>query len=732
MNYRLLINLFFGLFLSMTVWLAPISAEMKPKSNQFWWPEQLDLSPLRDHDPRSNPLGPDFNYQDAVADLDLDQVKADVQAVLTDSQDWWPADFGHYGPFFIRLSWHSAGTHRTLDGRGGGDGGQMRFDPLNSWPDNGNLDKARRLLWPVKQKYGENLSWGDLMILAGTVGMEDMGFETYGFAFGRADDWEPDVVYWGPEVEMLASDRRGSDGKLKRPLGAMHMGLIYVNPEGPMGKPDPVASAKNIRVAFGRMAMNDEETVALVAGGHTFGKMHGARRAADCVGKEPGGAALEEQGLGWKNTCGKGHSEDTVTSGLEGAWTQAPTRWTSLYLQNLLGFEWQLTRSPNGAVQWIPTDESAHQSVPDAHIKGKYHAPVMTTADMALKHDPEYRAIAEKFLADPAAYRLAFAKAWFKLTHRDMGPKARYVGNRVPSETLLWQDPVSSPEYDTISRRNQSKLKRRVLDSGLSISELVRVAWASASSFRASDMRGGANGARIALAPQNQWAVNQPAEIAKVLKVLQGIRADFGEDRVSLADLIVLAGGAAIEKAAADAGVDVEVPFEEGRGDAIDEQTDLNSFSLLEPSADAFRNYYNAATAYRPPTEMLVDRADQLNLTVPEMTALIGGMRVLGANAAGSKHGMFSGQTGTLSNEFFTNLLDMRIVWQKSEEEGVYEGLDRNTGSVMFTATPVDLIFGSNSELRAVAEVYAYDNSQERFVNDFVKAWSKVMKLDRF
>jgi catalase-peroxidase len=732
MNYRLLINPFFGLFLSMTFWLAPVSAEVKSKSNQFWWPEQLDLSPLRDHDPRSNPLGPDFNYQDAVADLDLDQVKADVQAVLTDSQDWWPADFGHYGPFFIRLSWHSAGTYRTLDGRGGGDGGQMRFDPLNSWPDNGNLDKARRLLWPVKQKYGESLSWGDLMILAGTVGMEDMGFETYGFAFGRTDDWEPDVVYWGPEVEMLASDRRGSDGKLKRPLGAMHMGLIYVNPEGPMGKPDPVASAKNIRVAFGRMAMNDEETVALIAGGHTFGKMHGARKAADCVGKEPGGAALEEQGLGWKNTCGKGHSEDTVTSGLEGAWTQAPTRWTSLYLQNLLGFDWQLTRSPNGAVQWIPTDESAHQSVPDAHVTGKYHAPVMTTADMALRHDPEYRAIAEKFLADPAAYRLVFAKAWFKLTHRDMGPKARYVGNEVPSEALLWQDPVSSPEYDAISRRNQSKLKRRVLESGLTVSELVRVAWASASSFRASDMRGGANGARIALAPQNQWAVNQPTEIAKVSKVLQEIRADFGEDRVSLADLIVLAGGAAIEKAAADAGFDVEVPFEEGRGDAIDEQTDLNSFSLLEPSADAFRNYYNVATAYRPPTEMLVDRADQLNLTVPEMTALIGGMRVLGANAADSKHGVFTDEIGTLNNEFFTNLLDMRITWQKSAEEGVYEGTDRNTGRVMFTATPVDLIFGSNSELRAVAEVYAYDNSQERFVSDFVKAWSKVMQLDRF
>ncbi|MDC0067348.1 catalase/peroxidase HPI [Gammaproteobacteria bacterium] len=716
----------------MTVWLAPVSAEVRPKSNQFWWPEQLDLSPLRDHDPRSNPLGPDFNYQDAVADLDLDQVKADVQAVLTDSQDWWPADFGHYGPFFIRLSWHSAGTYRTLDGRGGGDGGQMRFDPLNSWPDNGNLDKARRLLWPVKQKYGESLSWGDLMILAGTVGMEDMGFETFGFAFGRADDWEPDVVYWGPEVEMLESDRRGSDGKLARPLGAMHMGLIYVNPEGPMGKPDPVASAKNIRVSFSRMAMNDEETVALIAGGHTFGKMHGARKAADCVGKEPGGAALEEQGLGWKNTCGKGHSEDTVTSGLEGAWTQAPTRWTSLYLQNLLGFKWQLTRSPGGAVQWIPNDESAHQSVPDAHVKGKYHAPVMTTADMALKHDPEYRAIAEKFLADPAAYRLAFAKAWFKLTHRDMGPKARYVGNEVPSEALLWQDPVSSPEYDAISRRNQSKLKRLVLESGLSISELVRVAWASASSFRASDKRGGANGARIALVPQNQWAVNQPNEIAKVLKVLQEIRSDFGEDRVSLADLIVLAGGAAIEKAAADADVDVAVPFEGGRGDAIEAQTDLNSFSLLEPSADAFRNYYNAATAYRPPTEMLVDRADQLNLTVPEMTALIGGMRVLGANAADSKHGVFTDETGTLNNEFFTNLLDMRITWQKSAQEGVYEGTDRNTGRVTFTATPVDLIFGSNSELRAVAEVYAYDNSQERFVNDFVKAWSKVMQLDRF
>lgn len=701
------------------------------KTNQFWWPDQLNLAPLRDHDARSNPLGEEFDYAEAAANLDFDQVKADLRAVLTDSQDWWPADWGHYGPFFIRLSWHSAGTYRTLDGRGGGDGGQMRFDPLNSWPDNGNLDKAKRLLWPLKQKYGEALSWADLMILAGTVGMEDMGFQTFGFAYGRADDWEPDVVYWGPEVEMLASDRREKDGKLQRPLGAMHMGLIYVNPEGPMGKPDPLGSAKNIRVAFDRMAMNDEETVALIAGGHTFGKMHGAHKASECVGKEPGGASIEEQGLGWKNKCGKGHSEDTVTSGLEGAWTQAPTQWTTLYLSNLLNLDWKQSRSPGGAIIWIPTDEAMHTSVPDAHVEGKRNPPVMTTADLALKADPEYRKIAERFLADPEEYRLAFAKAWFKLTHRDMGPKARYVGNEVPEEALLWQDPVAEPGYKTISKRNQRRLKNAVLESGLTVPELVRTAWASASSYRDSDMRGGANGARIALAPQKDWAVNNPAELNKVLTKLGEIRADFGEDRVSLADLIVLAGAAAIEKAAADAGVEVEVPFAPGRGDATQEQTDVNSFSLLEPSTDAFRNYFNVASAYRSPTEMLIDRADQLDLTVPEMTVLIGGMRALGANAAGN-HGVFTDAPGALTNDFFVNLLDMGTVWRKSGTEGVYEGLDRSSGAVKYTATPVDLIFGSNSELRAVAEVYAFDNAQERFVNDFVAAWSKVMQNDRF
>ena len=608
----------------------------------------------------------------------------------------------------------------------------MRFDPLNSWPDNGNLDKARRLLWPIKRKYSEALSWGDLMIMAGTVGMEDMGFKTYGFAFGRADDWEPDVVYWGPEVEMLASDRRDSGGKLQRPLGALHMGLIYVNPEGPMGNPDPAASAKNIRLSFGRMAMNDEETVALIAGGHTFGKMHGAHKAADCVGKEPGGASTEEQGLGWKNKCGKGHSEDTVTSGLEGAWTQAPTQWTSLYLQNLLGFEWQQTRSPGGAIQWIPTDQSLNQSVPDAHIKGKYHAPVMTTADLALKYDEAYRKIAERFLEDPEAYRLAFAKAWFKLTHRDMGPKARYVGNEVPEAALIWQDPIPEPGYDRISQRNQDKLKKQVLGTGLTIPELVRVSWASASSFRASDMRGGANGARLAQEPQNNWAVNRPPELSRVLKEFQDIRAEFGEDKISLADLIVLAGAAAVEKAAADAGVDVEVPFKSGRGDASIQETDASSFSLLEPTADAFRNYFDEERAYRSPTEMLVDRADQLNLSVPEMTVLLGGMRALGANAGASKHGLLTNQAGVLSNDFFVNLLDMNIVWRKSASDGLYDGYDRKTNKVLFSATPVDLIFGSNSELRAIAEVYAYANAKERFVNDFVGAWVKVMNLGRF
>lgn len=706
--------------------------EGEAKTNQFWWPDQLNLAPLRDHDERSSPLGPDFDYAAVAAELDFDQVKSDVKTVLTNSQDWWPADFGHYGPFFIRLSWHSAGTYRTLDGRGGGDGGQMRFDPLNSWPDNGNLDKARRLLWPIKQKYGEALSWGDLMIMAGTVGMEDMGFKTYGFAFGRADDWEPDLVYWGPEVEMLASDRREKGGKLQRPLGATHMGLIYVNPEGPMGVPDPVASAKNIRLAFSRMAMNDEETLALIAGGHTFGKMHGAHKAGKCVGKEPGAASIEEQGLGWKNQCGKGHSEDTVTSGLEGAWTQAPTQWTSLYLSNLLNLDWKQTRSPAGAIQWIPSDESLHQSVPDAHVKGKRHAPVMTTADLALKADPEYRRIAERFLADPEEYRLAFAKAWFKLTHRDMGPKARYVGNDIPEAALLWQDPVPSPSYSNLSSRNERRLKKAILESDLTIPELVRVAWASASSYRGSDMRGGANGARIALSPQKDWAVNNPEELSRVISKLQEIRASFGKDRISLADLIVLAGSVAVEQAAFEAGVEVDVPFVAGRGDAMQEQTDTNSFSLLEPTADAFRNYFDGEAAYRGPAEMLVDRADQLGLSVPEMTVLIGGMRALGANTGGSRHGVLTETPGSLSNDFFVNLLGMDIVWRKAMDPGVYEGLNREGGEVKYTVTTVDLIFGSNTELRAVAEVYAFDNAQERFVNDFVRAWTKVMQSDRF
>tara|TARA_B100001540_G_scaffold171115_1_gene151144 strand:+ start:1765 stop:4011 length:2247 start_codon:yes stop_codon:yes gene_type:complete len=707
-------------------------AQGQPRSNQFWWPQQLDLSPLRDHDSRSNPLGEDFDYRAAVSELDFDQVKADVEAVLTDSQDWWPADWGNYGPFFIRLSWHSAGTYRTLDGRGGSDGGQIRFDPLNSWPDNGSLDKARRLLWPVKQKYGAALSWSDLIVLAGTVGMENMGFETYGFAFGRVDDWEPDLVYWGPEVDMLASDREDRDGTLQRPLGATHMGLIYVNPEGPKGKPDPLASARNIRTSFGRMAMNDEETVALTAGGHTFGKMHGAHKAADCVGPEPAAAPLEQQGLGWQNKCGKGNAEDTVTSGLEGAWTQAPTRWTTLYLQNLLNNEWETTRSPGGAIIWVPVDKALHNSVPDAHVEGKGNPPVMTTADMALKYDPQYRKIAQRFLDNPEEFRLAFAKAWFKLTHRDMGPKARFVGNEVPAEDLLWQDPIPQPGYDDISDRTIRKAKKAILNSGLSVPELVRVAWASAGSYRASDMRGGANGARLALAPQKDWAVNNPAEVQKVLGVLGEIRADIGEDRISLADLIVLAGNTAVEKAAADAGVEVEVPFAAGRGDATQALTDVDSFALLEPAADAFRNYYNPQAAYRSPAEMLVDRADQLTLTVPEMTALLGGLRALDANTGGARHGVFTDRPGVLSNDFFVNLLDMSTRWQQADSEGVYEGVDRATGEVKYLATPVDLVFGSNSELRAVAEAYAYDDAQQRFVEDFVAAWSKVMQLDRF
>ena len=715
---------------------SPISSNEikmgKAKKNNFWWPDQLDLSALRDHDTRSNPLGNDFDYGAAFKQLDLSAVKKDIDTLLTQPQDWWPADFGNYGPFFIRLSWHAAGTYRTLDGRGGADGGQMQFEPLNSWPDNGNLDKARRLLWPIKQKYGENLSWADLLILSGNVALENMGFQTYGFAGGRADDWEPDLVYWGPELEMLASDRHEKDGQLQRPLGATHMGLIYVNPEGPLGKPDPIGSAKNIRVTFGRMAMNDEETVALIAGGHTFGKMHGAHKPSECVGPEPAAAPLEEQGLGWKNKCGKGHSEDTVTSGLEGAWTQAPTQWTTLYLQNLLSYDWEQTRSPGGAIQWIPTDESLHKSVPDAHIEGKFNPPVMTTADLAIKFDPEYKKIAERFLANPEEYQLAFAKAWYKLTHRDLGPRARYLGADVPSDSLIWQDPISSDAVRVLSEDDISKLKEMLYATNLSDSDLVETAWASAASFRLSDMRGGANGARIALVPQKDWAVNNPKQLNTVLTELKNIRINFGSEKVSLADVIVLGGSVGIERAAKASGLEISVPFISGRGDATQEQTDVSTFGLLEPKADAFRNYFNAATSYRSPTEMLVDKADQLGLTVPEMTVLIGGMRSLATNADDSKHGVLTTNPGKLSNDFFVNLLDMSIQWRKTDTEGLYEGIDRSNKKILYTATPVDLIFGSNSELRVIAEAYAYDNANERFVSDFVAAWLKVMQADRF
>jgi len=713
-----------------------IAKEVQAKTNQFWWPDQLNLSVLRDHDKRSNPYGDDFDYAKAFNGLDLDKVKQDINSLLTTSQDWWPADFGNYGPFFIRMTWHSAGTYRTLDGRGGAGGGQQRFEPLNSWPDNGNLDKARRLLWPIKQKYGEALSWSDLIVLAGNVSLENMGFKTYGFAGGRTDDWEPDTVYWGPEVKMLASDREDRDGKLQRPLGATHMGLIYVNPEGPKGVPDPLGSAKNIRVAFDRMAMNDEETLALIAGGHTFGKMHGAHKPKDCLGSEPAAAGIEEQGLGWKNKCGKGHSEDTITSGLDGAWTQDPTRWTSLYLSNLLNFEWKQTRSPAGAIQWIPTDESLHKVVPDAHIEGKYNPPVMTTADLALKFDPEYRKIAERFLADPEEYRLAFAKAWYKLTHRDMGPSRNFLGKEVPQESLIWQDPIDDKTQSNIDANDVNKLKKKILESNLTVSELVRVAWASAATYRHSDMRGGANGARIALSPQKDWAVNNPAETAKVIKTLKAIQEKFNDSafsksKVSLADLIVLGGATAIEKAAKEAGKNVSVPFNSGRGDATQAQTDVNSFSLLELTSDGFRNYFDREQSHKSPTEMLVDKADQLNLTVLEMTVLVGGLRALDANYKDVKHGVLTSKPGTLNNEFFVNLLDMATVWEKSSTDGIYEGFDRQSGIRKWTATSVDLIFGSNSELRAVAEVYAFDTSKQKFVEDFVAAWTKVMNLDR-
>jgi catalase-peroxidase len=707
------------------------------RPNQFWWPEQLNLAQLRAHSVESNPYGETFNYAEEFKKLDLEAVKQDINALLTTSQDWWPADYGNYGPLFIRMAWHSAGTYRIFDGRGGAGGGQQRFDPLNSWPDNVNLDKARRLLWPIKQKYGKQLSWADLIVLTGNVAMENMGFKTLGFAGGRIDDWEPDLVYWGPEAEMLGRNRHSKEGKLERPFGATQMGLIYVNPEGPAGNPDPLAAAEQIRQTFGGMAMNDEETVALIAGGHTFGKTHGAHNPVKCLGPEPAAAPLEQQGLGWKNSCGKGNAEDTTGAGLEGAWTSSPVRWTHLYLTNLFKFDWKQTKSPAGATQWIPTDESAANLVPDAHVKGKFHAPIMFTTDLSLKEDPEFRKIAKRFLENPKEFEQAFARAWFKLTHRDMGPRARYVGADVPDLEMIWQDPIPQIDYDLINDKDIAKLKKQILASGLTVPELVRTAWASAATFRGSDMRGGANGARIRLQPQKNWAVNNPQELAKVLKTLEGIQNDFNKSaaantQVSLADLIVLGGAAAIEKAAKDAGTAVEVPFKPGRADASAEMTDVESFAVLEPTADGFRNYFGNDNR-RSPTEMLVDKAALLNLTVPEMTVLVGGMRALDANAGSSKHGVFTDRPGVLSNDFFVNLLDMSTQWKKSSQsKDLYEGVERKTGQAKWTATSVDLIFSAHPELRAVAEVYASNDANEKFVQDFVTAWSKVMQLDRF
>jgi len=710
------------------------AAAQAPKPNQYWWPNQLDLSPLRQHAAASDPVGKSFDYAKAFAALDLKVVKQDIQKVLTTKQDWWPADYGTYGPFFIRMAWHSAGTYRVTDGRGGAGGGQMRFDPLNSWPDNANLDKARRLLWPVKQKYGQKLSWGDLMVLAGNVAMESMGFKTFGFAGGRRDDWEPDLVYWGPEKKLLADERYSGDRNLAKPLAAVQMGLIYVNPEGPNGNPDPLAAARDIRETFGRMAMNDEETLALIAGGHTFGKAHGAHAPDKCVGPDPAGAALEEQGLGWKNKCGSGKGVDTVTSGLEGAWTSTPNRWSSQYLENLFAYEWVKTKSPAGATQWIPANGQAATAVPDAHDPAKRHAPIMFTTDLALKMDPSYRKIAMRFREKPEEFQLAFAKAWFKLTHRDLGPKSRYVGAEVPKEDLVWQDPLPKAESAPVNAKEIAALKGKILASGLTVPELVRTAWSAAATFRATDNRGGANGARLRLAPQKDWAANNPAELAKVLGKLEGIQKEFntGKKKVSLADLIVLGGSAAVEKAAKDAGVSVVVPFTAGRVDASQEQTDVQAFAFLEPQADAFRNYFRAGQA-QSPVEQMVDRASLLSLTVPEMTVLVGGLRALNANTGAAAHGVFTSRPGALTNDFFVNLLDMGTKWTKAAQgEGLYEGVDRATGKLKWTATPVDLAFGSNSELRAVAEVYAQSDSKEKFAQDFGKAWAKVMNLDRF
>lgn len=725
---------------------CPFSGAVLKKSagggtqNKDWWPNQLNLNILRQHSELSNPMHKGFNYAEAFKSLNLAEVKSDLAALMTDSQSWWPADYGHYGPLFIRMAWHSAGTYRIADGRGGGGSGTQRFAPLNSWPDNTNLDKARLLLWPIKKKYGKKLSWADLMILAGNVALETMGFKTYGFAGGREDVWEPEEdIYWGSETEWLGDKRYTGDRDLENPLGAVQMGLIYVNPEGPNGNPDPIAAARDIRETFGRMAMNDEETVALIAGGHSFGKTHGAADPGQYVGREPAAAGIEEQNLGWKNSFGKGHSEFTITSGLEGAWTTTPTQWSNNYFENLFGYDWELTKSPAGAWQWKPKGDAGAGLVPDAHDPAKRHAPFMLTTDLSLRFDPAYEKISRHFYENPAAFAEAFAKAWFKLTHRDMGPKSRYLGPEVPSEDLIWQDPVPAADFALIDQHDIADLKTRILSSGLSISQLVSTAWASASTFRGSDKRGGANGARIRLAPQKYWQVNNPAQLSNVLDTLEGIQKAFnnaqtGNKRVSLADVIVLAGSAAVEKAARLGGYAVEVPFTPGRTDALQEHTDVESFAVLEPIADGFRNYKKVRSGYSTTTEeLLIDKAQLLTLTAPELTVLLGGMRVLNTNFDGSAHGVFTNRPGVLSNDFFVNLLDLGTTWLSvNGTQEIFEGRDRKNGQTKWTATRADLIFGSNSELRAIAEVYACEDGAEQMVKDFAAAWVKVMNLDRF